>query len=70
MMIPERKKTLIDENGHYIVDEGGCFSDLPPDDVVAKYGKPELPEEPGNVSPVQLRFQGMPDKKKMALRRK
>lgn len=47
----------LDEKGHYIVDEGGCFSDSIPDDVHVEYGKPMPPDEPGNVSPVKISFQ-------------
>jgi len=52
-----KKNNRIDENGNYIVDEGGCFSDSIPDDVHIEYGKPVPPDEPGNISPVKISFQ-------------
>jgi hypothetical protein len=49
----------INENGHYIVDEGGCYSDFIPDDVSVEYGKPVPLDEPGNVSPVKSVFRAI-----------
>lgn len=50
------RQTTIDENGNYIIDEGGCYSEWIPDDVSLEYSKPLPEEEKGNVSPVQISF--------------